>query len=279
MDVELRHLRAFVAVATLRSFTAASRELLIGQPALTRTIQQLEASLGVRLLERTSRAVDLTPAGQDVLVGARKVLHDLDALIATARGEREVRVGFQWALPDPWTTDTILAFERATGARVRLLRRDDIATALTDGEIDLALVRAPVDVGGYAELPLCDERRVAAVSARSHLAGRDALDWSEVAKHPLVVNPVSGTTRLDQWPAEHRPRQVIECGSYDEWAALVAADRGIGTTSDSAARTHAHAGIAYLPLHDAPPVTLRLVWQPRRADALVRQFASIVTGR
>src|SRR3712207_1338650 len=77
MDVELRHLRAFTAVATHRSFTAAGQELLIGQPALTRTVQQLEAALGVRLLERTSRSVRLTDAGQDFLDRTRAVLADL----------------------------------------------------------------------------------------------------------------------------------------------------------------------------------------------------------
>ena len=85
MDVELRHLRAFTAVATHRSFTAAGRELLIGQPALTRTVQQLEAALGVRLLERTSRSVELTDVGRDFLDRTRAVLADLDRAILAAR--------------------------------------------------------------------------------------------------------------------------------------------------------------------------------------------------
>ncbi len=101
MDVELRHLRAFTAVANHRSFTAAGRELLITQPALTRTVQQLEAALGVRLLERTSRSVQLTDVGRDFLDRTRAVLADLDGAILAARGQRELRLGFQWVLPDP----------------------------------------------------------------------------------------------------------------------------------------------------------------------------------
>src|SRR4051794_2160522 len=91
MEVELRHLWAFAAVATHSSYTAAARELLIGQPALTRTVQQLEAVLGVRLLERTSRSVELTDVGQDFLNRVRAVLADLDQAILAARGQQELR--------------------------------------------------------------------------------------------------------------------------------------------------------------------------------------------
>src|SRR5215208_3081804 len=111
-DVELRHLRAFAAVATLRSYTAASRELLITQPALTRTVQQLEAALGVQLLARTSRSVDLTSSGREFLDRALEILNDLDRAVLAIHAQQELRLGFQWHLPDPWASDTVTAFER-----------------------------------------------------------------------------------------------------------------------------------------------------------------------
>jgi DNA-binding transcriptional LysR family regulator len=277
MDVELRHLRAFAAVATHRSYTAAGRELLIGQPALTRTVQQLEAALGVRLLERSSRSVQLTAAGQDFLDRIRGVLADLDRAILVARGEQELRLGFQWMLPDPWATATITGFEQATGATVTLLRRDDIDADLARGDLDVAITRTRLTAAGTVQTSLFDEDRVAAVSTRSPLAGRDRVDWLELADHPVVVNTVSGTTQPDSWPVEHRPERLVTCGNYDEWLQLVAADRGVGAVPRSAARTGTHPGVTFLPLTGAPPVSVLLAYRPRRSNPLVRRFIDFTT--
>ncbi len=279
MEVELRHLRAFVAVATRRSFTAASGELLITQPALTRTIQQLEAAVQARLLERTSRSVELTDTGRELLERLRVVLHDLDAALIAASGQAGLRIGFQWALPDPWISDLLSAFETATGATATLLRRDDIVAALHSGDVDVALVRAPVHASGIAQAMLFEEERVAAVPAESPLAARAELEWSELTAHPLVVNTVSGATSADLWPPEQRPERVIECGSYDEWLAIIAAGRGIGSTTTSAAEAHIHARVTHVPLNGAPPVALRLLWPTRRrSDTLLRRFSELASS-
>lgn len=275
MDIELRHLRAFSAVAGASSFTAASRELLITQPALTRTVQQLERALQVRLLDRTSRSVELTDAGRRFLTSAHAILGELDLAVATARGQRELRIGFQWALPDPWIAETIAAFEEATGASATLLRRDDIVTALHVADVDVALVRTGLHAPDVAVTALFEEPRVAAVSRRSPLARRASLTWQELGRHPLVINTVSGNTRPDMWPSGQRPATVIECGNYDEWITLVAADRGVGATPLSAARTHAHTGVVFLPLDDAPAVPMHLAWMPDRGNPLVRRFTEI----
>ena len=74
MEVELRHLRAFVAVAGSRSFTRAAERLFITQPALTRTIRQLESLLGAALIDRDTHPVSLTPAGEEFLP-SRSALH------------------------------------------------------------------------------------------------------------------------------------------------------------------------------------------------------------
>jgi DNA-binding transcriptional LysR family regulator len=277
MDVELRHLRAFVAVAIHRSYTAASRELLIGQPALTRTVQQLEAALGVRLLERTSRSVQLTSAGQGFLDRVRDVLADLDRAIVAARGEQQLRLGFQWVLPEPWATATITGFEQATGATVTLLRRDDVDADLARGDLDVVITRTRLTAAGTVQTPLFDEHRVAAVSTRSPLAGRDRVDWLELAGYPVVVNTVSGTTQPESWPAGHRPSHVVPCGNYDEWLQLVAADRGVGAVPRSAARTGTHPGVTFVPLTGAPPVPVLLAYRPRHSNPLVRRFIDFTT--
>ncbi|MBB4688737.1 LysR family transcriptional regulator [Amycolatopsis jiangsuensis] len=278
MEVELRHLRAFVAVATRGTFTAAGRELRITQPALTRTIQQLEDAVGARLLERTPRGAEPTPAGGELLERLRVLLTDLDAALAAAGGHAGLRIGFQWALPDPWIGDLLAAFESSAGARARLVRRDDIVAALHAGEVDAALVRGNVQAAGIAGTLLFEEDRVAAVAAGSELAARTELEWTELARHPLVVNTVSGATSPADWSGGDRPGRLIECGSYDEWLTIVAAGRGIGSTTASAARAHTHAGVTHVPLRGAPTVPLRLLWPSRRSsDRLLRRFAELAS--
>ena len=273
MDVQLRHLRAFVAVASEGSFTAAARELVITQPALTRTIQQLEARLEVQLFERNTRSLNLTAPGEEFLARVAPVLRDLDDAVAQARKERVLRVGFEWALPDPWATELLGAFEAATGARVDLTRRDGAITSLLGNEIDVALTRQRVEhLTQVVTIPLLDEERVAAVSARSRLAQQEQLAFTDLAQMPLVVNTISGATWPELWPPEHRPQEVRECSNYDEWLALIAANQGVGTTPLSSSRTHDHAGVRYLRLTGAPRVTLHLVLRAGNANPLVRRF-------
>src|SRR5262245_59478007 len=114
MDVELRHLRAFAAVAHHRSFTRAAEELLISQPALSRTVTQLESALSVRLLDRSSRHVELTKSGTEFLTHVEHVLAALDQALAAARREITIRLGFSWLLPDPWAQRAAHRFKEAT---------------------------------------------------------------------------------------------------------------------------------------------------------------------
>src|ERR671914_915416 len=81
MDVEIRHLRSFVAVAEERNFTRAAERLHLAQPALSAQIRQLEQRMGVQLLERTTRKVDLTPAGEGLLERARILLDGVEAAL------------------------------------------------------------------------------------------------------------------------------------------------------------------------------------------------------
>jgi DNA-binding transcriptional LysR family regulator len=85
VEVELRHLRAFVAVAASRSFTRAAEQLFITQPALTRTIRQLESLLGAALIDRNTHPVSLTPAGEEFLPYASRILSDLEIGVGVIR--------------------------------------------------------------------------------------------------------------------------------------------------------------------------------------------------
>lgn len=272
VDVELRHLRAFEAVARLRSFTHAAAEIAITQPALSRTIRQLETAMRVTLLDRSSRRVDLTAVGQRFLADVERILTDLDRAFATVREEVTLRLGFSWLLPDPWAQHAVTRFEKATGSSVHLVRSDDPLTAVQQNKIDVALVRGRVKSLTLRVVHLFDERRVALCSIHSALAAQDHLDWHDVPRWPLVVNIVSGTTGPWSWPEGHGPEKIVGTTNFDEWIESIAADRGIGVVPEVAMRRNIHPAVKFLPLTHAPSSPVSLVFLPHVQGALMRQF-------
>jgi DNA-binding transcriptional LysR family regulator len=278
VDVELRHLRAFAAVARARSFTLAAAELAITQPALSRTIRQLETALRVPLLDRDTRHVRPTHAGAEFLDDVERILAQLDRAFAAVREQVRIRLGFSWLLPDPWAQDAMARFEAATGSQVDLVRSDDPLTALQQSRIDIALVRGNVRSSTVKVVRLFDEARVAACSVRSPLAGRAEVDWNEVPAWPLVVNIVSGTTGPWSWSAGDGPDRVVETTNFDEWLECVAADRGIGVVPEAAARRNQHPAVRFVPLRGAPPSPVSLVFLPNVQDVLVRRFVEAAVG-
>lgn len=272
-EVEFRHLRAFATVARWNSFSRAAEELRITQPALSRTIAQLERNLSVRLLDRSSRHVGLTDVGAEFLVYAERVLSALDQALAVARHKVTVRLGFTWLLPDPWTQRTLRSFEQGTGASVTFVRTDDPLRALRQRAVDIALVRGEIDTARPLRVVhLCEESRVAVCAQQCSLARLGQLDWADVQRWPLVVNTVNGTTGPWSWPADQRPRQIIETANYDEWLETVAADRGIGIVPDVAQRRTQHPALRFVPLTNAPPITVTLVHLPDAPGTLLRRF-------
>jgi DNA-binding transcriptional LysR family regulator len=270
--VELRHLRAFEAVARLKSFTRAADELSITQPALSRTVQQLEDALGVALLDRSSRHVEVTRPGRTFLDHVERVLAELERGLAGVRRQASVRLGFSWLLPDPWAQDTVAEFKRTTGMTVNLVRADDAVSAVQQGKVDLAVVRGQVAAPGMRVVHLFDEARVAVCSIHSRLAARSELDWAEVPRWPLVVNVASGTTGPWSWPTGSGPENVIETSNFDEWIESVATDRGIGVIPDVAVRRNIHPGVRFITLHGAPPSPVSLAFLPRARNAVLRRF-------
>src|SRR5208283_2055014 len=151
MNVELRHLRYFVAVAEEASFTSAARRVHVAQQVLSTQIRQLEESLGVQLLERTSRGALLTAAGEAFLDSARETLSALERGVTAARNAAvarpgELSVGLSLAATGETRTALLAAFRRAHPRIAVDLRTFDLtqpAAGLLDHSTDVALVRPP----------------------------------------------------------------------------------------------------------------------------------------
>ncbi|MBC3840382.1 LysR family transcriptional regulator [Streptacidiphilus sp. 4-A2] len=264
MSIELHHLRGFLALADEKHFTRAAKQMNVSQPTLSRNIRRLEELLGRRLLERTTRQVALTSSGEKLYEQLCAVLPRLDAALRP-EADDTFRVGFAWGFPTGWPQEAIARFEEQTGMSVRVHRYDAKLAGVDRGKTDLAILRGRIHAPSVRVVTLLHEQRIAAVSTRSALATREEIHWGEIADHHLVLNEVSGTTNLCDWPADHRPGVSVVCCNFDEWLEAVAADKGMGLAPEFVGRHHVHPFVSYLPIPDAPPVPLNVVY-PVAAD-------------
>ena len=156
MNIEMRHLRYFIAVAEEASFTAAAQRVHVAQQVLSTQIRQLEDAVGFELLRRTSRGVVLTAAGSAFLDSARQTLASLDRGVAAARNAAsavsgQLTVGLQAATGGSGRTRVLTAFERAyPEVSLSFLSYDlaQPAAGLLDRSSDVALLRPPVEAPG-----------------------------------------------------------------------------------------------------------------------------------
>lgn len=180
--MELRHLRYFIAVAEEGHVTRAAARLGIQQPPLSQQIRALEKELGVQLLRRKPRGVELTDAGHTFLERARTLLEDVERACAstkrTARGEQgRVVVGFTSSAPfHPFIPRVLRAFREMSPLVSLSLEESgssELVQALHDEDVDAAFIRSPV--GGFVDLtvePLLEEDMLLALPAAHPLAGR-----------------------------------------------------------------------------------------------------------
>jgi DNA-binding transcriptional LysR family regulator len=187
--MELRHLRAFVAVAEELHFGHAAARLQISQSPLSQSIRALEAELGIELLERTTRRVRLLPAGEAFLPRARESLAAATAAIEDARavaaGELgRLAVGFTGSMT--YALLPVLAKAlRARLPRLQLELRGELLTPdqverLVDGRLDLGFLRPPLQHAGLAVEPVGAEPLVAALPHRHPLARQKTVHVSQL---------------------------------------------------------------------------------------------------
>ncbi|WP_410667902.1 LysR family transcriptional regulator [Amycolatopsis sp. cmx-4-68] len=188
--MELRALRYFVAVADELHFGRAAERLHIAQPAVSQQVARLERELGVRLLDRSPRRVQLTAAGQRVLDAARKTLAAADQVrTAAARTMTTVRIGTAAGLTARLERGIDALRERAPEFDVVLvdLPVEARLNALRQGELDVALARGVRSAPGLTVLPAWSERLLAVVSRHHPAADRRAVGFTELADHTLRV--------------------------------------------------------------------------------------------
>jgi len=191
----IRQLRFLVAIANEMNFSRAAGKCHVTQPTLSAGLKELEAQLGVMLVERTRRSVRLTGAGEEIAERARRVLADIaeiEALAAHHGGEftGSLRLG---AIPTigPYLVPYALPLLRARYPDLKLFLREELTDTLVsgveEGRLDLALVALPHDVGSLQIEPLFDDGYALATAADHVLAGRKGLTGQDLADHSLML--------------------------------------------------------------------------------------------
>lgn len=275
--IELRHLRAFLAVADEGNVTRAAQRLGLTQPAVSRTLAALEAHLGTRLVDRSTHHLALTPDGVVFRDKAALAVSAFDEATGAGRPQRRpLRLGHAWSAFGPYTTPLLRTWQtRYPQTPLELLRIDDRTAGLARGEVDAALLRGPVETPGLVTEVLFTEARVAAVTADGPLAGRTALTLADLVDGPVVLNTVSGTTTLALWPPDARPAATLTVANTDDWLTAIAAGRGSGVSAASTADMHPHAGVTFVPLTDAPPLPVLLARRDTLGHPALPQLAAL----
>lgn len=263
MDLDLRRLRYFSAVAEHLHFRRAAEELHIAQPALSRQIRALEKDLGVQLFDRDQRSTTLTPAGRQLLDDAAPLLAAADAARRrtqrAARGTHHLVVGFRAGITVTAATQAFAARRPEVTVEVRRLEWDDQEALLRSGRVDIAYVRRPIDDRGLRLIPLFTEDRLAALPLTHPFAGRTALTVQDLAsdRHLRYLDTAPGGARLR---------------SVEEKLEHVASGHGIIVLPRSATAYYSRPDVVYVPVIDAEPDTVSLACEAARRARILSDF-------
>jgi DNA-binding transcriptional LysR family regulator len=288
-EIELRHLRAFVAVAEELHFGRAARRLGMAQPPLSQQIQRLEASLGTRLFERTNRRVELTDAGRVLLEHADRVLQGgaaaVEAVRRAGRGESgPLRVAFAASVMFLSLPRIIREFRQRFPA-VRLDLREMPTgvqlEALHAEELDIGFLRQPGPDPALRLVTVMREPLQVALPHEHPLAGRSRIRLEQLADDAFVLFPADLAPGLHAQVmalcqrAGFTPRVVQESRELYTTVSLVEAGLGVSIIPASVAKM-GWTSVRYLPI--ASPLArtrIAAAWRTDRDRPVIRSFLEV----
>lgn len=295
MNIELRHLRYFIAVAEELHFGHAAARLNISQPPLSQQIQILEQQVGARLLARTNRSVSLTPAGRQFLADSRQILSQVDEAAARAmrlhQGETgELRIGFTSSAPFiKAVSDTLSSFRQRypdVHIQTREINTREQISPLNEGLLDLGLMRNTPLPETLAWDVILREPLLAMIHKDHPLAARPAVSLVELAQEPFVFfDPHVGTGLYDEILGLMRCYQLAptitqEVGEAMTIIGLVAAGLGVSILPASFRRVQL-TEMRWVPIIEADAVSeMWLVWSKHheQGSAAARFKQQLITA-
>jgi len=283
MDLDLRLVRSFTVVADELHFGRAATRLHIAQPALSRQIRRLETSLGVDLLDRTTRRVELTAAGSSFLVQARRLLAAGERARAAAQEDPagRITVGFSAGLT---ITAAVSAFRADyPNAEIRMKRLEwfEQHDAVREGAVDVCVGRLPIDDTDVDVSPLYEEPRVVMLSAGHRFAGKESVSILDLADEPIARHEGAATwdafwrvdPRPDGRPAPDGP--IVE--SVEEKLEYVANGVCIAILPASAANRYVREDVCSIPIHDIATATVAITTRRERHPPILLAFVDALS--
>ena len=289
--MELRQLRYFLSLAEELHFGRAARREHIGQPALSLQVARLEAELGVKLFERTSRRVHLTEAGKSILHHTRLAVRHSEAALQVARlagkGQRGcLRLSYAQGADCGDAVEFVASFQRLR-PDIRLELRVDYENSILDGirsgTTDVGVLWATPDPPeGVTVVGLFTEEVVVAVSRSHHLAGERFVGGEELLREPLILPPRQQAPAI--WAlvfAQLATSALLPAEVREEpsWAAMVRAvsreGGGVGLLPSCAAAYLAAEDVVYLPCYRPPlALCLGLAWREQDSSPILQAFVN-----
>ena len=289
--MELRHLRYFVAVAEELHFTRAATRLHIAQPPLSQQISQLEEELGVRLLNRTRRRVELTEPGRQFLASAKEILAQVDLATFQARrvaqGEvGRINLGMSSSVTYEDTLPKVLRAYRASYPDVTIhvqeMSPGEQVEALRQGRIQIGFLRTIRGEPGLSSTLFYREPLIMVLPADHPLAARKRISLRALAEVPFIVIPQSQTFGGQGLLMEaclktgFTPRIAQEAATLQSVISFVAAGFGASLVPASV-RKLTHSGVAFVELFPQKiHFEISAVYLTQRPSPLVDTFLGVL---
>lgn len=290
--MELRDIEIFLTLAEELHFGRTAERLFVSQARVSQSIKAQERRIGAPLFERTSRAVRLTPIGQELRDRLqqpyKQLVEGIAELTAKANGARRtLTLGTMGAIAQT-LAEPIEAFrDRHPGVELlfKEIHPPDPFGALRAGEVDIAVLWLPVHEPDLTVGPVVRTIPVLAMMSDSHpLAGRSAIELEDLADC-VVLGPNGPIPRYMEdslvpfFTPSGRPiprGQLIR--TFSEVLSAVTSGTSVALTQAEAAEYYRWPGLAYVPIADAPPSRWAMVWRTSEETDVIRDFATIVAG-
>ena len=286
--MELQQLRYAVAIAEEQSFTRAAQRCFVVQSALSRQIKSLESELGVRLFARTSRKVEVTPAGEAFVKQARLCLQAAErAKASAAAAHGQIRGSLTIGVIPTVTAVNIAAvlgaFRRSypeVGVHVRTGGSDEFLRRIAAGELDVGFLGLAEGVTpqGVQTQELSRERLVAVLAEGHRLAGQHRLRLKDLADEPFVDFPEGSSGREQSDLAFDRARLrrevSLEANTADLLTGLVRQGLGVALVAPSVAREAP--GCVCIPVSDGPVRVEYLAWDSFNPSPVAQVFVDSI---
>jgi DNA-binding transcriptional LysR family regulator len=253
--VELRQLKAFIAIADTGTFTAGAARVHVTQAAISMQLKQLELEVGAPLFIRAPRRVILTEAGEALLERAHAILREHDAALAEisalAGAEHgRLRVGSASAMvaadPLPLILKELRRLHPLAEVSISSGTSEALVRQILAGKLDMAFVSLPVETRGIQTEVLSRDELVAIASPRHKLSKQRVVTASVLAKEKLILGERGGNTRrlIDEFFAEAgvHPTITMELSRLAAIKGMVEAEMGIGIVPSHSTRDEVKSG-------------------------------------